>query len=77
MVARIAVVALLLAIVAGIGACFTLSFANGSIACSSDPTRQCPAGYSCVNDRCYVTSSIPNSDGGDGAVTVIFDGGSD
>jgi hypothetical protein len=48
------------------GGCFSLSFQNGSIQCSSDPKNLCPAGYSCIADHCWLTSQIDGglSDGG-------------
>ena len=48
----------------GIAACFSLTFANGSIACSDDKARPCPSGYVCVKDRCWTRSTV-------------FDGGGD
>jgi hypothetical protein len=62
-VARLVVVALLVAVVA-ISACFSLTFANGSIECSDEPTRRCPSGYECVHDRCWTRMTV-------------FDGGAD
>jgi hypothetical protein len=58
------VAALLLALAAGAAACFSLTFANGSIECSDDPTRPCPSGYACINDHCWTRGTL-------------FDGGSD
>jgi hypothetical protein len=56
---RLAVVALLLALVAvGAAACFSLTFANGSIECSDDPARPCPVGYVCIQDHCWLRGSF-------------------
>jgi hypothetical protein len=64
--ARIGLIALLLAL-AMAAACFTLSFQNGTIRCSSDPKRACPTGYSCFDDYCWLRNpdaSAGNVDGG-------------
>ncbi len=60
------VVALLVGAMLGMVACFSLSFTNGSIACSTDPTRPCPSGYECVAGHCWLRSGITDG-GSDGA----------
>jgi hypothetical protein len=61
MVKRLAIVLVVLGLGVTIGACFSLSIVNGSIACSDDPTRPCPKGYACVHDRCWLPATL---DGG-------------
>ena len=73
MAARGIVVALAVAVALAIGACFTLNPANGTIACSDDPNRPCPSGYSCIQGRCWTRNPFTDG-GGDGGGS---DGGRD
>jgi hypothetical protein len=57
-VGRLVIVALLVALAVAVAACFSLTFANGSIACSDDPTRPCPSGYVCIKDRCWIRGTF-------------------
>jgi hypothetical protein len=54
-------ICLLLLAVAAVAGCFTLSFKDGSIRCSTDPSGgdgggRCPAGFACIEDHCFSTA---------------------
>lgn len=57
------VLAVALAVVVG---CFSTTLPNGTIACSDDPTRPCPSGYSCVGGKCWLQSSLDDGGSSDG-----------
>ncbi len=65
---RALLVALALALVAGLVACFSVgAFQDGTIHCSTDPARACPSGSVCIEGYCWhVTLDLGIGDLGGG-----------
>jgi hypothetical protein len=64
--------ALLLAL--GLAACFTASFTDGTIQCSTNDKRLCPSGATCVNGLCYHNPDLAPTDF---STPFFLDGGAD
>ncbi len=69
---RAVLILIALAVIAGAVACFSVgSFPDGTIHCSTDPSRLCPSGSTCVQGFCYHTApdlgvgDLATSDAGD------------
>jgi hypothetical protein len=45
--------AVLLALLVLLGGCFSVSFQDGTVRCSTDPDARCPVGYTCIGGYCW------------------------